>query len=385
MSRLRQWLTTNRWMLLWVGTSVLVAVMMLGLLWLILGPLTRWAGGPTVRALTGKEKADAVNSIRQTLFQATAGTAAIVVLVFTGRTFFLNRRGQVTDRYSKAITLLASTKLEERIGGIYALEHIMAESERDHETVVQVLAAFIREHAPARTITPSIRRSGRWMHPPAGTSDERSDKRAELPADVQAALTVIARRPTRVEKRFLDLRNTDLRGADLRDANLSMSLLANARLDHAFMLNANISRASAPGVNLEQAMMMGTHMERAHLATANLRAACLIGAHLEDADLSKADLSGGEPGKMGALMHDAHLKGAILAEANLQGAVLTKANLERANLSGANFDSALLLETSLLGADLTDAQGFDDRQLKGALVNKSTKLPGHLQHKKRAT
>jgi hypothetical protein len=62
----------------------------------------------------------------------------------------LAREGQITDRYIKAATLLADegdNALTARLAGIYALERIMRDSEKDHETIVKLLAAFIRRHA----------------------------------------------------------------------------------------------------------------------------------------------------------------------------------------------------------------------------------------------
>ena len=53
----------------------------------------------------------------------------------------------MTDRYTKAIEQLGSDKLDVRIGGIYALERIARDSARDHPTVIEVLAAFVREHS----------------------------------------------------------------------------------------------------------------------------------------------------------------------------------------------------------------------------------------------
>jgi hypothetical protein len=115
-----------------------------------------------------------------------AGAGALIALIYTARKhaldrqmFALSEQGQVTDRYSTAIAQLASDKLEERIGGIYALERILADSERDHSTVVEVLAAFVREHAPqpelparsrgnsARPAADGRRRTARGHEPPA--------------------------------------------------------------------------------------------------------------------------------------------------------------------------------------------------------------------------
>ena len=59
----------------------------------------------------------------------------------------LTREGQMTDRYATAINLLGAKESTKQLGGIYALERIMRDSPKDHATVVEVLAAFIRENA----------------------------------------------------------------------------------------------------------------------------------------------------------------------------------------------------------------------------------------------
>ncbi|MFG2707405.1 hypothetical protein [Streptomyces sp. NPDC048386] len=47
----------------------------------------------------------------------------------------LTREGQVTERYVEAIKLLGSDNETERLDGIYALERIMKDSEKDHLAV----------------------------------------------------------------------------------------------------------------------------------------------------------------------------------------------------------------------------------------------------------
>jgi hypothetical protein len=83
----------------------------IGLLTLLLGPIAWRLGGHTLADLHGKDRADAINSARQTLLAAAGGTAALTGLAFTARSFYLSRRGQLTDRYTKAIGLLASDNL----------------------------------------------------------------------------------------------------------------------------------------------------------------------------------------------------------------------------------------------------------------------------------
>ena len=85
----------------------------------------------------------------------------------------------MTDRYTKAIEQLGSDKLDVRIGGIYALERVARDSARDHPTVMEVLAAFIREHSHEQ-----------WPpSDPGGQEQARSTR-----PDVQAAVTVVGRR-----------------------------------------------------------------------------------------------------------------------------------------------------------------------------------------------
>src|SRR5438093_12794211 len=60
--------------------------------------------------LTAAERLKAENDLRTTLIQMIGGGALLGGLYFTGRTFQLNREGQVTDRFTKAIEQLGSDK-----------------------------------------------------------------------------------------------------------------------------------------------------------------------------------------------------------------------------------------------------------------------------------
>jgi hypothetical protein len=83
------------------------------------------------------------------------GLAALVALLFTwmsvGQTnkdLQIAEQGQITTRFNAAIINLGSASLDVRLGGIYALHRIMQDSSRDQRTVVSVLSAFVRQHAP---------------------------------------------------------------------------------------------------------------------------------------------------------------------------------------------------------------------------------------------
>jgi uncharacterized protein YjbI with pentapeptide repeats len=180
----------------------------------------------------------AAGSFRTALVAGLAGLAALGGLATATRTYRLTQQGQLTERYTKAIEQLGNDKLDVRLGGIYALERIAVDSERDHPTVVEVLSAFVREHGqPA--IQPSLVDDGDANGEPTSPSPRPSP-----PTDVQAAVTVLGRLPRRKDVSRGDLARAHLEGANL-EAHLEGANLYNAHLEGAKM-------AWAKGVIQEQ-------------------------------------------------------------------------------------------------------------------------------------
>jgi hypothetical protein len=99
---------------------------------------------PLVGPRSGRQ---AESDFRGHLLQALGGLVLAAGAYFTGRTFALNREGQITERFTRAVEQLADEKLDIRLGGIYALERIARDSETHYEPVIEVLAAFLRERA----------------------------------------------------------------------------------------------------------------------------------------------------------------------------------------------------------------------------------------------
>lgn len=329
----------------------------LAVILLALGPGAWWIGGGTVRALRGAERASAVNDIRQALLTAGTGLAALGALVFTGRSYRLNRRGQLTDRYVKAVSMLASAHATERTGGVFALEHLMRESPTDHDTVVQVLAGFVREQCPLPADRPTI--PDRERAP--------ADRPYRCAIDVQAALTVLGRRPARDEHSPIDLSGCDLRGVDLVGARLDgarfiASWLDGAQLHDASMVGAHLDDAFLAEAGFARADLSRAVLVRVQAQLANFFNARITGAFLQDADLTSAGLSQ-------ATLHDSHMAsarfdGADLERADLRGTYLVLARFDQAVLYGADlggcdaqrvqFGGADLRHAALIGANLTD-------------------------------
>jgi len=136
--------------------------------WLLFVPIADWLAAHDVGQVVGPMRAlrlqTARDAARGGLLTFGAGLFAIGALIFTARNFTLSRRafdlaeqGQVTDRYTRAIEQLGSDTIDVTIGGIYALERIAHDSPRDHPTVMEVLAACVREHS--RAMAQSVRRA----------------------------------------------------------------------------------------------------------------------------------------------------------------------------------------------------------------------------------
>src|SRR5690348_7824803 len=213
--------------------AILIAAAFVTLLW----RGAPWLDSSRLRGLTPVQRQAAIDAIRGRLLQLGAGLVIAGGLVYTGLTFRLNRESQVTDRYTKAIEQLGNKAPDVRIGAIYALERIMIDSARDHPTIVEVLAAYVREHSPV-----------------VAREDRAPDVGLSSPAtDVQAVLTVLGRRPDREERGKLNLRYTDLTRAELIGADLARAILNGAKLPYANLIDANLAGANLAGADLTNA------------------------------------------------------------------------------------------------------------------------------------
>src|SRR5437016_5215049 len=94
------------------------------------------------------------NEARKTIAQIIAGIAILGGFYSAQRQLAVTQEGQITERYTKAIEELGATdalgqkRLELRLGGIYALERIARDSEKDHWPIMEILTAYIRQNSP---------------------------------------------------------------------------------------------------------------------------------------------------------------------------------------------------------------------------------------------
>ena len=347
---------------------VLLALALLAVLIFLLWKLPEWHvaavayTGPTA----AHDRMYDENAMRATLAQIIGGSILLVGLYFTARNVHAAEEGHLTDRFAKAIEQLGSDKREIRLGGIYALERVARDSARDYWPVIEVLTAYVREHAPLppkaqqQAATPSERRTATRQPRRSDAPTHTVGPRAAHPrSDIQAILTVIGRRQRRFgngEEQRLDLHGTNLPGAELPNAQLEGADLTGANLTDAVLTEAVLTGAGLTGAGLRDADLTEAHLREADLTRANLREAFLMEADLTGAKLMEADLTG-----------------AKLMKADLAGAKLMKADL-----TGANLTDAVLTGADLRGANLTDAV-LTIKQLRTAIIDETTILPSDLR------
>ena len=85
---------------------------------------------------------------RRTLAQILGGLGLLYGLYLGWRRVRAAEEGQITDRFTKAIAQLGDKEMAIRLGGIYALERIARDSEKDHGPIMEVLTAYVRQRAP---------------------------------------------------------------------------------------------------------------------------------------------------------------------------------------------------------------------------------------------
>lgn len=342
--------------------------------------LIRWVPHvlSTSDGLTAPQRADNEGRVRTALLALLVASATVIGAVYTIRSFRLSRRGQLTERFMRAIDQLGHESMDVRLGGIYALERIAHESPEEHGPVIEVLTSFVREHSPAElergrfaVVTAAIRSrtsvatmtarllmeeykfvqsrrkandraahgdsDGQPVSQVASAEDEKAAdrKRRAMSAerlieesqgqapkarpDVQAAMTVLARRNIAHDPPGLrlDLAATNLTGVEARGIVLVGARLGGALLRDADLRGAHLQAADLTMANLHGASLVATSLQAAVLTGANLRHANLTSAHLHHARLEFAQLQ------------DANLAGAVL-----EFAALMHAQLDRAQLTG---------------------------------------------------
>jgi uncharacterized protein YjbI with pentapeptide repeats len=317
-----------------------------------------------------KDLADAENSYRATLAQIFGGVAIAISIYYTWRRITIAeedlkatqknleviQEGQITERFTRAIDQLGAVDkdgnpaIEIRLGGIYALERIANESEKDYWPIMEILTAYVRKNSNIK---------------------EFINCKDRISIDIQTILNILKKRKYSFENgefESLDLRKTFLQGANIRGTNLRKAFLQETNLK-----NANFSEA-----NLEEACLSHTNCIEASFAKANLKGTFFIKAILQKTNFDESDLKGayfsnanlkeavfGDSILQYVIFEDNSLEEAYFGWANVADAIFNRVNLQGAIFKGANLSRTIFQEADFMGADLMEVN-FYETDLKGA-------------------
>ncbi|GAB7035831.1 hypothetical protein JCM4914_72920 [Streptomyces platensis subsp. malvinus] len=329
---------------------------------------------PQYQGLTPAEHAQAVGQYRLAVVQACAAAGGVIALLYTARNYRLVRRGQVTDRLSKALERLESDEEFVRVGGVIALQQIIHDAPEQAEHVTHIIRTFIRRQAPKAGQSPP------WGVPAVDSGlvlpRPRVSEGPEKPAaDVQAALTALSTRRAKLYSSLIDLSAYHLAGAHMAHQYLSRAQLSGAVLTDAVLTSAVLARASLEKCDLRRVGAAQSRCNNARMSGADLREAVFFRADLVTCDLTGADLRN-------AVLSRADLQQATLRGGKLSGAWLVNTDLSHADLTGvraeeepvrldksclnqARLNEAVLKNASLVGAKLRHAD-LTDADLTGA-------------------
>ena len=404
---------SSRWKrrLAWFCLAVLALVVVAGASALIIRYAPPWL--VSTAGLTGAARLDELNRVRIALVLIVLGALTAAVVLLIARRASLDRREEqrehhLTQRFARAVDQLGHPALDVRLGGLYSLERLAQESPEDHVPIVEILAAFVREHAPwpprvgaqsgdGHKLAPAASHSapspapamasgagtpGAAASDPGGTTPAPLTPAGMAPAgvappgpahssangiparsrpttDVQAAVTILGRRTLAYDSGApISLPHTLLSGSTLTGGNFERAVFSGTNLEGADLFKANLAAADLEGANLKDAGLLLANLNEAVLWAANIEGARLYGANLEGAALKGANLRGA--GLTGANLKDAGLHSAVLTGADLTGANLEGAGLEGANLEGADLQGANLTGAVLLGAEYDEATVWPD-------------------------
>ncbi|WP_170572403.1 pentapeptide repeat-containing protein [Ruegeria atlantica] len=250
---------------------------------------------------------------RFNLVKLTATTAilgAVVAFPITVMNASYNRRqieaqekGQVTDRFTKAIEGLGADKviildgqentvpnLEVRVGAVLALEKIASETPSEVSSTLDTLSVYVRENVGIKTIKPDTDADEDFLNAIRVLEFPRSDVRAAM----HALSKVIKNK--HVSETIVDLRtsvfrnlalvglyypNSDLRLCDFTKSYISSCDFSDASFDSGFFYAARFSESK-----LDKATFLNVEFDETKFTDCSM-----LGVFFQDCDLSDTNIT----------------------------------------------------------------------------------------------
>lgn len=311
--------------------------------------------------------------------QIAGGMLLLMGLSYTAKNFRLNREGQITERFTRAIDQLGSDEDAICLGGIYALERIARDSPTDRNHIYDIFGSFLR----LRAMRPAISQAEEDFHADNFNPDDDYGIQyvpgGEGPSVVvQAVISVLGRRHTYdlSPRRQLNLRSVNLQSVDLSGlwlesmllnyADFRKALFDQTRIVGCDLERANFERTDISKLRIEDSLIRHTNFSNVECYFGDLSNITFDSCDFREATINSTNLAWTR--YIVCILHDADLGGCNLSDAKLINTVPYRVNLT----------SAVLDRCQLYGADLRTVEGLTAEQLKSAETGPGAKFPDYL-------
>ncbi|XAS78301.1 pentapeptide repeat-containing protein (plasmid) [Dermatophilaceae bacterium Sec6.4] len=196
--------------------------------------------------LDGYERHEATNAARTGVAAVLVAIGATIGLLYTAQTYRLAGKGQIADRYTKAVEQLANENVSVKIGGIHGLGRTVRDAEDYRPVVASILAAYIRDR--------SIKsQEGDGPCVQCAPHTQKSDVTEAL-----AVLLLLAKEHPTI--RALDLHGTCLAGSDMMRKDL-----VDVQLNDACLVGTKLSGTDLRGADFENAVLKNAVLHEARI------------------------------------------------------------------------------------------------------------------------
>lgn len=207
----------------------------------------------------------------------------------------LAERGQITDRYSKAVEQLGNMdNVSVRIGGLYALQKVAKDSEEDLPTVQQVIANFIRH--------PPYQKEWAQMEEKIKNGSRQYDEYIDCP-DIYVAFEVFhsfqaQNLPSlkRTKFKFFDLRQINFSDLDFEESVFSTCYIEHGNLQYCNLDSSSFKDCDLSFSNFSQSSISFCHflnctLQGSELSNTFIGWTSFVSSNLEETYLDNSDLS----------------------------------------------------------------------------------------------
>ena len=310
----------------------------------------------------------------------------------TNKNLEITEKGHFTERFTKAVDQLGSSQKAVQIGGIYALEKLAQERIEYHNTIFEILCAFVQEYFSVKNTETDSSEYNTVVLAIIKVIGRRTRPEDEYDGLIDLSNTVLKdvnfSQQHQIDLSTSNFNNSQLKGVTFSKVNFARSHLLNTQLDNVNFYISNLEGATLTQTKLDHTVIENSILERAafyHATVSNSRFSdvkmtklrfralkmedtSFFNSELKRVDFTEANLIAvrfdfsnliGVYFKNTVLKHlvfeHTKLMGARFERANLEDVVFDHADLRKASFFDANLGNSSFRNTNIEGVDFTMA------------------------------